>query len=49
MLQAEDLDKQARFSLAPILVFLVGFVLIFAGVVVLFVASALQGNFDISG
>jgi uncharacterized membrane protein len=48
-LQIEDVDEQARFDSTPVWLFLIGFVLMFAGVVVLFVASALQGNVDISG
>jgi len=47
-LHAEDSGGKARFDSAPVLLFLIGFVLIFAGIVVLIIASALQGNVDIS-
>jgi len=48
-LQAKGANDEVKIAVAPVWLFLVGFVLMSVGVVVLFAAAALQGNVDISG
>jgi uncharacterized membrane protein len=47
-LQVKEANDEEKIAVAPVWLFLVGFVLMSIGVVVLF-AAALQGNVDISG
>ena len=48
-LQAKEANDEVKIAATPMWLFFVGFVLMFVGVSILFVASALQGNVDISG
>ena len=48
-MQVKEANGEVKIAVAPVWLFLVGFVLMSIGVVVLFVAAALQGNVDISG
>jgi uncharacterized membrane protein len=48
-LQVKEASDEVKIAVMPVWLFLVGFVLMFVGVSILFVAAALQGNFDISG
>ena len=48
-MQVKEANDEVKITVTPVWLFLVGFVLMFVGVSILFVASALQGNVDISG
>lgn len=48
-MQAKEANDEVKIAVAPVWLFLVGFVLMSIGVVVLFAAAVLQGNVDISG